>query len=62
MSTVAAMRWKSSLPEAMACSRRRSILSAVLALTLLPAVPGAWRLRSSKDVVVRNGWVLSKGD
>lgn len=62
MSTVAAMRRKSSLPEGTACSRRRSILSALLALTLLPAVPSVWRFRSSDDVVVRNGWVLAKGD
>ncbi len=62
MSTVATLRRKSSLPEAMACSRRRAMLSTLLALTMLPAVPGVWRVRLSKHVVVRSGWVLAKGD
>ena len=62
MFTVATMKRKTSLPEGAEYSRRRSFLSTLLVLTLVPAVPGVWRLHSPKDVVIRNGWVLAKGD
>ena len=48
--------------QAQVNSRRRSLVSRILMLPLVPLASNGWWLPASSAVVIRDGWVLSKAD